>query len=347
MLEGVKKALRRLPLFGYALHWAADLATLPLMRLHLKRDIQHLQAALADSNDHLLHELAELRATVTRLSEGQQSTLPSAVYLGDHRLLIQTWQGLPLICDSRDLQITPKLVTTRRWEPNLTAVFQRLMLRGSRYLEAGGHVGYFALLAAALSGPEGWVEVYEPNPTNFRFLSENIRINHLTSTARLHPLALSNENACRPLHVFTSNSGSSSLAQLPEPVLATFGERPTAVDIQTVRLDDQYGPHDRFDFFKLDVEGAEDLVFQGGIHFLQRCLTHQTVIALEYNPQAAQGLGLSPTAALDRLSALGFSVVILTEDGTLHPYPGFPLHGLLYADVLARPNPWPRTVLEL
>lgn len=43
-LPQIKKALSRLPVIGYALHWAMDVVQLPLIRLDIVREIEALKA---------------------------------------------------------------------------------------------------------------------------------------------------------------------------------------------------------------------------------------------------------------------------------------------------------------
>ena len=44
--------------------------------------------------------------------------------------------------------------------------------------DVGGHHGYYGLILSRLVGPKGRVIVFEPIPSNFQILTENIRLNH-------------------------------------------------------------------------------------------------------------------------------------------------------------------------
>ena len=56
-----------------------------------------------------------------------------------------------------------------------------------------------------------------------------------------------------------------------------------------------------FDFVKVDAEGAEPLIFAGAQDFLCSCTRDSTIFAVEFNPQAIQGLGHDRTQFLDHL----------------------------------------------
>lgn len=66
MLASLKERLSRTPILGYALHWLADLATLPLVRLDLLRDLRTLTAQQAETAlqvEQLTHQIAQFHDT--------------------------------------------------------------------------------------------------------------------------------------------------------------------------------------------------------------------------------------------------------------------------------------------
>ena len=299
----------------------------------------------------ILSQLVELNrpleAAMTPLARNTEGTGLSATYLGDHRLLVQTRHQLPLVCDSRDLQITPSLCLQGMWEPALTSLYQAILKPGQAYLEAGAYIGYFTTLATALVGHTGRVEAFEPNPFSYALLQENICLNHMAYLVKRYRAALSDRAGQREFYCFGQNGASSTLSKLPDKLLGEFGEQPVPIQVESIRLDDQYGGEDQFDFVKLDAEGAEGLILRGGERFFERSLTPGAVVTLEYNPPAARGLGLDPMAAIDRLLELGFRLVLLTAEGRLQPYERSLMSTWSNAQVVAGRRHWPATVGEL
>ncbi len=136
------------------------------------------------------------------------------VYPGDHRIFLQTRHGLLLLCDSRDLQITPYLMAHREWEP---VVLNRLLKPGQHVLDIGAHIGYFTTLACALVGYGGTVEAFEPHPRSYDLPPRQ-----------------------SAMFVFTANTASSTLSSLPERLLEEVGEQPVVTTAPAVSLDEQY-----------------------------------------------------------------------------------------------------------
>lgn len=329
----------------------------------LLRQLEYVAATLP-----LDHLVVELRAAALQISESlsvmtdtlqkmQRSQLQTActpdvrvgpVYMSDNRIFLQTRRGLLLVCDSRDLQVTPYLMTHRVWDPALTIVFERLLKPGHQVLEIGAHIGYFTTLACALVGHGGRVEAFEPHPRSYELLCANLRLNNMSHVAHSHRQAVAASSGVATMFAFTANAASSTLSSLPERLLEEFGEQPSAMTAPTVSLDEQYqGVLDRFDFVKIDAEGAESLILQGGCEFLESAITPECVLAFEYNPPACQGLGLKPTAAVEQLAAIGLSLVKMTPDGSLVPLDRTPLDDWCNAQILARRGRWPASIQQL
>jgi len=240
------------------------------------------------------------------------------VYVGRERLLVRTEKGQLLMCNAQDIQLTPQLVDRHVWEPALTAFYTQNIKAGMRYLEIGANIGYFTVLASVLVGHTGRVHAFEPDPTAFSLLKINCRLNHCSYLCELFPLAVSDVDGPVTLHRFDLNFGSSSLSELPEKLLAEFLEEPTPQAVESTTLDKHYGKHEIvFDFIKVDAEGAEPLIFSGAQDFLCSCTRDSTIFAVEFNPQAMQGLGRNGAQFLDHLLQSGFFVWQLSEKGDL------------------------------
>ncbi len=305
------------------------------------------QTEMAARLDSLKAHVQDHSALLRQL-DGTHHARVGPVYMGDNRIFLQTRHGLLLQCDSRDLQVTPYLMTHREWEPALTSVFERLLKPGRQVLEIGAHIGYFTTLACALVGHGGMVEAFEPHPRSYELLRANLRINHMSRVARTHRHAVTGSSGVTTMFAFTANAASSTISSLPESVLEEFGEQPSATMATTVSLDEHYrGMRDRFSLLKIDAEGAESLILQGGREFLESAITRECVVALAYNPPASVGLGINPGAAMEQLAAVGFSLVELTPDGSLVAVDRMPSDYKWNAQILARRGNWPESIHQL
>ncbi len=267
------------------------------------------------------NELVQLRQEFDQLksiASRPQHTAP--VYLGNGRLLVQTEHGLPLICRTDDLPITRALICEGGWDLPLTRVFMRFIRNDMTYLEIGTHIGYFTTLAAALVGHLGKVHAFEPNPATFEFLETNMSLNKCTYLSQLIPKAVSNQNGTTTFHVFNKNPGNSTLSTLPDQLLNEWKERPTEVQVSCTTLDDFYANETlQFDFIKIDAEGAEPLIFEGGRNFFQHRIKPATLIAMEYNPPAIQGLQREPKVFAQSLFDAGFHLWRIVDTGHIQP----------------------------
>jgi FkbM family methyltransferase len=232
------------------------------------------------------------------------TVVSSPVYLGNGRVILRTEGGHLLICKSYDVQLTPALIYDRVWDAPLTRFYHQHLKPGMTYLEIGANVGYFTVLAAGLVGHLGRVHAFEPQPEAFSLLELNCRLNQCSYLCELTPLAVADENKLTTLHTFEYNFGSSTLSNLPQKLLTEFNEKPSAETVRCTSLDNFYQGRDIvFDFIKIDAEGAEPLIFAGSRSFLERCITPNTIFAIEYNPQAITGLSMDPTDFIHLLTS--------------------------------------------
>ena len=140
-------------------------------------------------------------------------------------------------------------------EPHVTNIFCSLIREGMTVVDAGAAFGYYTLLAAKRVGQDGKVYAFEPIPTVFNDLVENVKINGWKNVY-LYNMALSDSIGERII----ATDGSSY-----------FGLRPVRgvnkVCIKTTRLD--YIVDDA-DLVKIDVEGHEIEVLRGMANILEK-----------------------------------------------------------------------------
>lgn len=315
------------------------------------RKLNHLTASVIDLSALVREqaaELSELRQTVEQFQQhkpGQSRPSPifhgptsvvsasagrsprlehseghefAPVYLGGERLLIRTQRGQLLVCKAQDILITPQLIHHRVWQPAITKFYMENIAPGMKYLDIGANIGYFTVLAATLVGHTGRVHAFEPEPSAFSLLKMNCRMNNCSYLCELVPLALCDAEGVRTLHTFEHNLGGATLSDLPEQLLAEFYEEPTAQTVQCTTLDKYYSGDDiRFDFIKMDAEGAEPLIFSGACDFLSRCTHDRTIFVVEYNPQAMKGLARDGRTFVAQLLEAGYFVSEISAEGKL------------------------------
>jgi FkbM family methyltransferase len=158
---------------------------------------------------------------------------------------------------------------------------QKFIKPGMTALDIGANVGFFTLMMARLAGDSGRVHAFEPSRTTLEKLRRNIEENAFQNITILE-VALSDRVEERALH-HDEDPSQNRFGQVVSPA----GEEKVACR----PLDAELGPGATFDFVKIDVEGAELLVFRGAEKLL--AANPHAPILCEFNDANARSLGFS------------------------------------------------------
>ena len=159
---------------------------------------------------------------------------------------------------------------------------QTMNLVGKTIFDIGAHIGYSSMCFAELVGDSGTVVSFEPNIFNAERIEKNLDKNpELRKRVRLQKQAISNSTG-KEEFIFSSNieNGTSSGGFIESA--DTFLRKNVYEDklgfkrvlVDTVSLDDILTTFDLRDMpsiIKIDIEGAEHLVFSGGKKFFETC----------------------------------------------------------------------------
>jgi len=169
-------------------------------------------------------------------------------------------------------------------------IMERVLSGNSNCIDVGCHKG-LVLTEILRLAPGGTHFAFEPIP----YLFEDLRRNY--PGVQVHEMALSDASGTSAFHYVVSNPGYSGLKQ-------RHYDRPNEtlelLQVRTERLDDVLGENARVDFIKVDVEGAELQVFNGGITTIKR---NRPVIVFEHGLGAADCYGTRPEQVYDCLSS--------------------------------------------
>jgi FkbM family methyltransferase len=150
------------------------------------------------------------------------------------------------------------------------AVSDHFVRRGATVIDVGASWGQFTYHLAHRVGIRGLVYSYEPHPANAAVLQ---KLAKAQSHVHFRPVAVSDVAGRGEMLVPRRHNrlvtAQSSLAHGFEGLEGVGVER---VEVPTVRLDDEIGTAMQVDFVKIDVEGHEMSVLQGGVSMFQRCL---------------------------------------------------------------------------
>lgn len=144
------------------------------------------------------------------------------------------------------------------YEPEQTLLFEQRVKPGDVVLDLGAHIGYYTLLAAGLAGPSGRVFAFEPHPRNAWYLRQHVRMNRCGNVEVVEQAAYDRTGTER----FDPGSGTGTGRV----------SRRGPISIRAVRLDDFVAERDVVPtVVKIDVEGGERAVLDGGAEVLRQC----------------------------------------------------------------------------
>ncbi len=193
------------------------------------------------------------------------------------------------------------------YEPEIEAVFRRLLRPGMGVVDLGANLGYFTMLAAHLVGPSGYVLSVEPNPDNVQLIEASRQLNRFDHV-HVAQLAAGRRVGLLMLNATYSNGTTSAIGAGLDSVL-------TARTVACVPLDALVDAGRRIDVIKIDVEGAEYNALLGGERLLTR--DRPTIIS-EFSPGLLTDIsGIDGPGYLGWLYGLGYGVAVVQPDGTL------------------------------
>jgi FkbM family methyltransferase len=147
-------------------------------------------------------------------------------------------------------------------EPETAGIFYELAKKSNTIFDVGANIGYFSLLCNE-ANKTSKVFSFEPSPNHFDRLRTNILLNYASNVTPVRT-CVGAEDGEVVLYLTEAGSTSSIVrgfrkpsAQLVAPCLALD----SFVTLNQI---------DRVDLIKIDVEGAEPLVFEGMRHVLDR-----------------------------------------------------------------------------
>lgn len=175
-------------------------------------------------------------------------------------------------------------------------------------LDVGANLGIYTMILSHRN-PESRIYSFEPHPGLFDALSENIRLNG-ASNVRAHNLAVGKKDGTAE---FLASSLSRATSRMTEQKDAN------AIRVKVISLDTWIKSNqiEQIAFMKVDVEGFEALVFEGGLEALADGKIK--VVFFEVCPDAASAAGFKPADAASILVGCGYGLHRITNNGYLVP----------------------------
>ena len=173
---------------------------------------------------------------------------------------------------------------------------------GMTVLDIGANIGYYTVQMAHKVGDKGNIIAFEPNPVMMAELQSSVRLNKFTNVIT-EQVALSDSKGTAEFCI--PETGKESHGSLKQNI--TFTTR-NQFNVQTDRLDDVLRRLNisKVDFIKIDVEGAEMLVFNGASNLLSG--QYKPCIIFESAEHLCKPFGFRVFDVLSYLNAYGYSI---------------------------------------
>jgi FkbM family methyltransferase len=188
-------------------------------------------------------------------------------------------------------------------EKSLTELFNRLIRPTDVVFDVGANLGLHTLTFSRLAEH---VVAFEPNPA----LTPNLRRTIAgLNNATLCDVCLTSEDGTVEFHISEWDHMLSSLSNWS-------GQPTRTIEVRGCSLDSllSNGSIPKPDVLKVDVEGAELMVFRGAKVLLSQTDSPRAIIFEELN-SSSRKLGIADGEAADFLKAKGYALYLITDEG--------------------------------
>jgi len=272
-------------------------------RILLDRDPENEDVILPKMRGY--QNTRDLRNDIITSEEYQEKNRDYA-QMNERNLVIKEIEpGLRLAIDLADHAIGLNILRGR-FELNEIEFVRRTVKPGQHVVDAGAHIGLFAMHMAAAVGPSGSVHCFEPFEANAACLELAIAENRFERRVILERAAVGAMHGTGQL-IFapaTLNSGGAFIGAPGASVPAGHETLP----VRLIALDEYPLPRP-ISFIKMDVEGAEPQAVRGAARLLQE---DRPVILSEVHPSQLKLVsGITPAAFIAEIAELGYRCHLL------------------------------------
>jgi FkbM family methyltransferase len=197
--------------------------------------------------------------------------------------------------------IANHLKSGRPWEPHFREII-KLINTGDYVVDAGANFGYNAVMMGKKLGPDGVLIAFEPQKIIYQQLNGNIILNNIFNSYTFNT-ALSNKSG-EEIHMNVVNYNS-EWVNIGDTSVGHGGEK-----VSTLALDD-LELLSNFNFLKLDVQGYELFVLEGGINVIRKFMPY---IFIEVEPHQLDKFHKQEIDIFNFLKNIGYEVYNINNE---------------------------------
>lgn len=183
-----------------------------------------------------------------------------------------------------------------------TELLRSILKEGMTFIDIGANLGWYTLIASKIVGKDGRVFAFEPEPENFRLLAKNIAANGCQNV-KIAKTAVSDKTGQVQLFLCEENRGDHRIYH--------SGNARRNIPAAAASLDDFFEGSFKIDAIKIDVQGAEGLVFKGMDKIIKA--NNPLFIMMEFCPKFLRMCGSDPNDFLSTVENYGFRTHFINE----------------------------------
>jgi FkbM family methyltransferase len=232
----------------------------------------------------------------------------------------------PVRGSARDASVLKQYALRGTWADRATGYCRTFFAGCSAglYIDVGANIGLTVIPVARLSNVR--CVAIEAEPTNFAYLQENISRSGVREHVSLRNVAVFSRPAALTMEIAPSNLGDHRIRPNDGGVsLQNEDRRPTVtvdgrpLDDIVSEIDPEFPRSGEKVAVKIDVQGAEPFVFEGG----QRVLREAGLLIVEFSPYCMARMNANPEPILQLLQSRfrGLRIAHQEEDAASDPMP--------------------------
>lgn len=260
---------------------------------------------------YISNQYENYHSKLFELSSYIKKTNIKKIEIVDDRVIFTTRSnGLRFICPEFDLRSSAiETLNFLDYEKDDSNMILNLINDGDTIFDIGANMGWYSILFNALFRSSE-IHSFEPVPNTYSIFIQNIELNNSINIIH-NNFGLSNDDKNQDIYFYPQGSGNASLQNLSN-------SRDTIKIICKFKTLNQYVNDNNcnLDFLKCDVEGAELLVFKGGIETIKK---FKPIVFSEILRKWSKGFGYDPNDIFDLFRSIGYEV-FCCRDGKLSEF---------------------------
>lgn len=221
---------------------------------------------------------------VSRVRPMIAGDLCARILAPERRTIVNTAHNLRYFIDPLSM-FGETIARFSKYEDETEDILRRYLREGDSFLDIGANEGYFSVLAASITGQNGYTAAIEPQSKLCDIIDINASLNNCKVNIYNGAFGGTKNETCK-LYVYPSlNPGASNLIRPPR--FSRSFETVSFIDASEV-----FANRRRFSVVKVDVEGFEDNVVSSMLDFIRA--GQVSVLLLDYHAVVLEARGVDP-----------------------------------------------------